>query len=158
MLIAYPHMVNEVDSVIVVTELTLAAARDTIRLLASLRSLCPGAKVILVANKVPPAGVEISRKDFETSIERVIDFVVPLDAKMAVNSAKLGKCFGEAARGSKGGLVLNKLVQMVVSTGDGDDDDGPQGVMIKSSGKSGGSLLGKLGDLSSLIPKKKAKA
>ena len=158
MLIAYPHMVNDVDSVVVVTELTLAAARDTIRLLASLKSLCPGAKVILVANKVPPAGAEISRKDFETSIERAVDFVVPLDGKLAIKSAKLGKSFGEAARGTKGGAVLGKLVQQIVAAGDEDEDEPVQGGAAKPAAKSGASLLGKLGDLGSLLPKKKAKA
>jgi pilus assembly protein CpaE len=158
MLIAYPHMVNDVDSVVVVTELTLAAARDTIRLLASLKSLCPGAKVILVANKVPPTGAEISRKDFETSIERAVDFVVPLDGKLAIKSAKLGKSFGEAARGTKGGAVLAKLVQQIVAAGDDDEDEPAQGGAAKPAAKSGASLLGKLGDLGSLLPKKKAKA
>ena len=61
-----------------VTELTLASARDAIRLLAALKAGCPGARVIIVANKVAPSGSEISRKDFETSIERVIDIMIPL--------------------------------------------------------------------------------
>jgi pilus assembly protein CpaE len=157
MLIAYPHMVNEVDSVVLVTELTLAAARDTIRLLASLKSLCPGARVILVANKVPPTGAEISRKDFETSIERAVDFVVPLDAKLAIKSAKLGKSFGETARGTKPGAALGKLAQMVINVAEEDDEEGASPAS-KPAAKSGGSLLGKLGDIGSLLPKKKEKA
>ena len=113
---------------------------------------------ILVANKAPPTGAEISRKDFETSIERAVDFVVPLDGKLAIKSAKLGKSFGEAARGTKGGAVLAKLVQQIVAAGDDDEDEPAQGGAAKPASKSGASLLGKLGDLGSLLPKKKAKA
>ena len=56
---------------VVVSELTLAATRDTIRILAWLKSNAPQTKVVVVANRVPSGGaLEISRKDFEQSIER----------------------------------------------------------------------------------------
>jgi pilus assembly protein CpaE len=55
-------------------QLTLAATRDTIRVLAWLKSNAPQTKVIMVANQVPSGGgLEISRKDFEDSIERKVD-------------------------------------------------------------------------------------
>jgi pilus assembly protein CpaE len=71
MLIQYPHMVHDAHVAVVVSELTLAATRDTIRILAWLKSNAPQTKVIVVANRVPSGGaLEISRKDFEQSIER----------------------------------------------------------------------------------------
>jgi pilus assembly protein CpaE len=96
MLIAYPHLV-----VVVVTELSLSAARDTIRVLAWLRSNAPQCKTIVVANKMLPSPLEISRKDFETTIERKIDMILPMDPKAAAQSAKLGKTVVDAARSSK---------------------------------------------------------
>ena len=50
MLIQYPHMVHDAHVAVVVSELTLAATRDTIRILAWLKSNAPQTKVIVVAN------------------------------------------------------------------------------------------------------------
>jgi hypothetical protein len=38
---------------------------------------------IIVANKVQPGVAEISKADFEASIERKIDFMMPYDIKAA---------------------------------------------------------------------------
>src|SRR4028119_2304467 len=89
---------------VVVSELTLAATRDTIRILAWLKSNAPQTKVIVVANAVPSGGaLEISRKDFEQSIERQVDIAFPFDSKLAAQSAKLGKPMAEVASGNKAG-------------------------------------------------------
>ncbi len=151
MMITYPHMLQDVDQVVLVTELTLASARDAIRLLAAFKQACPGARVVIVANKVPATGAEISRKDFETSIERGIDIVVPLDLKLAIRSAKLGKCLAEAAKGSKTALPLTKLAQLVLSADEEEDGDDGAGRPARSS-----SLLGKLSAMQTILPKKKA--
>ena len=87
---------------VVVTDLTLAATRDTIRLLAFLKQHAPSATIHLVANKVPPAAQqEVGQKDFEASIERTLDLVIPLDVKSAVTAAKQGKTMPQAAVRSK---------------------------------------------------------
>ena len=84
MLVQHPHLITDVQVAVVVTELTLAAARDTIRILSWLKSNAPQTQVFVVANRVHArAQLEISRKDFEGSIERKIDFVVPFDQKLA---------------------------------------------------------------------------
>jgi pilus assembly protein CpaE len=153
MMITYPHMLQDVESVIVVTELTLASARDTIRLLAALKSTCPGARVILVGNKVP-AAAEISLKDFETSIERSLDIVVPFDSKLAIKAAKLGKCFAEVARGTKLSTPLGKLVQQVLASVD-EDDDLPSRSTSAAAAKT--SLMSRITALPTMI-QKKAKA
>jgi pilus assembly protein CpaE len=147
-----------VQNVVLVTELTLASARDAIRLLAAFKTTCPGARVTLVANKVPANGSEITRKDFETSIEHAIDLVVPLDTKLAVKAAKLGKCLAETARGTKVSAPLNKLVNVVMSAETLDEEDAPSNTPVSKSPEKSSSLLGKLTDLGSLMPKKKVKA
>lgn len=158
MMIAYPHMLSEVQNVVLVTELTLASARDAIRLLAAFKTTCPGARVTLVANKVPASGSEITRKDFETSIEHAVDLVVPLDVKLAVKAAKLGKCLAETARGTKLSAPLNKLVNVVLSAEAIEEEDAPSSSPVAKSSEKSSSLLGKLTDLGSLMPKKKVKA
>ncbi|MET0374096.1 MAG: pilus assembly protein CpaE, partial [Rhizorhabdus sp.] len=56
-----------------------------------------------------------SRKDFENSIEREIDFMLPYDHKQAVNAAKLGKPVAEAGKSSKLGQGLAQLSEKLLS-------------------------------------------
>jgi len=114
MMVQHPHLFHEIQSVVLVVELTLAATRDTIRLLAWLKNNAPQAGVLVVANRVHPSLTEISRKDFENSIERSIDFVLPYDHKHAVNAAKLGKPFAEVAKNSKIGQGLTQLSEKLL--------------------------------------------
>ena len=115
MLIQYPHLVHDAHVAVVVSELTLAATRDTIRILAWLKSNAPQTKVVVVANRVPSGGaLEISRKDFEQSIERQVDIAFPVDGKLAAQAAKLGKPMAEVA-GGKMGAPFNQLSGMVLS-------------------------------------------
>jgi pilus assembly protein CpaE len=115
MLIQYPHLVHDAHVAVVVAELTLAGTRDTIRILAWLKSNAPQTKVVAVANGVPSGGaLEISRKDFEQSIERSVDVVFPFDAKVAAQAAKLGKPMAEVATGKLAG-PFNALSGMVLN-------------------------------------------
>jgi pilus assembly protein CpaE len=129
MLIQHPHLVHDAHVAVVVSELTLASTRDTIRILAWLKSNAPQTKVIVIANNVPSGGaLEISRKDFEQSIERSVDVVLPHDAKVAAQAAKLGKPMAEVA-GSKMTGPFNSLSAMVLSNAaeDGASVDGGSG-------------------------------
>ena len=98
MLINFPQLLNDVNVIVVVSELTLAGARDTIRLLSWLKTNASHAQVVVVANKVQAGVAEISKADFESSIERKIAYTVPYDIKAAANAAKLGQTFCEANR------------------------------------------------------------
>jgi len=149
MVIQHPHLLYDVSTVVVVTEFTLAATRDTIRILSWLKSNAPQAGVIVVANRVPPTGqTEITRKDFETSIERAVDIVVPYDAKLAVQAAKLGKPLIDVAKSTKLGQAIGELTARLVAT------EGKEAEAAAASK----SLLGKLADFKTMIPSKKPKA
>lgn len=151
MLVLHPHLITDVQIAVLVTDLTLAAARDAIRILSWFKSNAPQTQVIVLANRVQPqALLEISRKDFEGSIERKIDFVVPFEQKVAAQAAKLGKPFAEAGKNAKSIGALGDLATRITTiTDSGERDD----VVVKgkAAGK-GGSLLGKL---SAFAPKKK---
>lgn len=148
MLVQHPMLVQDLNSVVLVTEITLAAARDCIRFLAWFKSHAPQASVILVANKVHSTGVpELSRKDFEASIERKIDFVIPYDPKLAAQAAKLGKPLAEAGKTAKLGQALHALANRLISaSSDGEEKGGAEGSK---------SLLGKIGGLKLKLPKPK---
>ena len=150
MLVQHPHLMYEVQTTVLVTEFTLAATRDSIRILSWLKAHAPQSNVIVVVNKVPINGpAEITRKDFESSIERAVDLVIPFDSKLATQAAKLGKTFAEVAKATKAGQTLLDLTNRLVSGVEGDE--------FAAAGR-GKSLLGKLTDLKGLLPAKKAKA
>ena len=105
--------------------------------------------MIVVANGVPSGGaLEISRKDFEQSIERPVDIVFPVDGKLAAQSAKLGKPMAEVATG-KMAAPFNTLASMVLSHAT------EEGVSSDSKPIGAKSLVD---NLKSMLAKPKAKA
>ncbi|AEG49058.1 Flp pilus assembly protein ATPase CpaE [Sphingobium chlorophenolicum L-1] len=151
MLIQHPHLMSDVNVAVVVTELTLAAARDSIRILSWLKTNAPQSRVLVVANRVHPGSPEISRKDFEQSIERKVDILIPFDLKVASQAAKLGKTLAEAAKGSKVGAACTTLLDSVLGAAE-ESGDAASGT---SSSRKGDSLLGKITDLKSMIPSRR---
>jgi pilus assembly protein CpaE len=154
MLVQHAHLITEVQIAVIVTELTLAAARDTIRLLSWMKSNAPQTTVMVVANRLHAGGqLEINRKDFEGSIERKLDYVVTFDQKLAAQAAKLGKPLAEAGKNSKTVAPIVALATEIASTVDDGvaDDEG-------AKPRKGISLIGKFGDLKGMIPKRAAKA
>jgi pilus assembly protein CpaE len=147
MLINFPQLLNDVNVVVIVTELTLASARDTIRLLSWLKTNAAHAQAIVVANKVQPGVGEISKADFESSIERKIGFTVAYDVKAAANAAKLGQTFCEANRASKSSAAIRDIAKVVMGASDV--------VADAAVGPAKKSLLGKI-DLKSMLSKKPA--
>lgn len=143
MLINFPHLLQEVQVVTLVTELTLASARDTIRILSWLKSNAPAAHPLVVCNKMQTGAAEISKADFEASIERKINFQIPFDQKAAANAAKLGQTFIEANKSSKTVNPIREIANMIVGVG----EDG--GASIEEAGKKS-SVLGGF-DLKSLL-------
>ncbi|BBE32772.1 AAA family ATPase [Sphingosinicella microcystinivorans] len=111
--VQHPHLLSDVNHVVVVTEQTLASTRDAIRLLGFLKANAPHARVTMVANRVgtnPPP--EVARKDFEASIERKLDIVIPLDVKQAVGAAKQGRALSAVATGKVGSALQALAVQL----------------------------------------------
>lgn len=121
MMIQQPVLVSSAQTIILVTEFTLAAARDTIRLLAWLKTHAPQSTVLTVANRVQPAAQsEIAQSDFEGSIERPVDFSIPYDPKLVVQAAKLGKPIAELGRTSRTIVPLLELSQRICASAEGE--------------------------------------
>ena len=148
MLVQYPHLLADVQIAVVVAEITLAGARDMIRILSWLKSNAPQTSIVVVANRVG-AGVtpELSQKDFESSIERKIDIVIPLDSKVASQAAKLGKTTAEVGKATKLGQSLTTLAAQMLAIVDESEAAGP-------TGKAGKSLMSKIGNFKSFLPRK----
>jgi pilus assembly protein CpaE len=145
MLINFPQLLANMQVVVVVTELTLGGARDGIRILSWLKSNAPHAKVLVIANKVASGVGEISRSDFETSIERKLNFSIPHDFKAAANAAKLGQTFVGANRTSKTVQQLRAVADAIIAS-DGEPEAASTGKATKGLGKGGGKGGGKAAD------------
>ncbi|MBS0482736.1 MAG: pilus assembly protein CpaE [Proteobacteria bacterium] len=145
MLINFPHLLADVNVVLLVTEMTLAGARDAIRILSWLKTNAAHVQPIVVANRVQAGIAEISKADFEASIERKIGFSIPYDIKAATNAAKLGQTFADANRSSKAGSVIRDIAKAVMGVSDGE--------VVDHAIKAKTSLLGKF-DLKALMAKK----
>jgi len=156
MLVQHPHLMQDVQATLIVTELTLASARDVIRILSWLKANAPQTSVLVVANRVAGTGpVEISRKDFESSIERKVDCVLGADTKVVTQAAKLGKTVAEVGKGTKLGGALSDIVGRLCATA----EETGTATDSKDAKRGPTSLLGKLGGLTAMMPKKaKAKA
>ncbi len=120
MLINFPHLLADVNLVLLTCELTLASARDTIRILSWLKTNAAHAHPMIVVNKAQPGVAEISKSDFEASIERKIDFMIPYDVKAASNAAKLGQVFVEANKSSKATGAIKQLAERIMGASEED--------------------------------------
>jgi len=151
MLVQHPHLVQDTHVAVLVVELTLAATRDAIRILAWLKANAPQARVVVVANKVQPASLqEVSKKDFEGSIERKIDVEIPFDLKSAAQAAKLGQPLAQVAGSGKLAQPLMQILDLTVSAVDTAAET--------EAAPASASLLGKLGGFKSLLAKKPKEA
>ena len=151
MMVQYPHLLGDVHVVIVVVEFTLSGTRDAIRILSWLKADAPQARVVVVANRFQTAIQEVSRKDFEHSIERKVDVVMPFDPKTAAQAAKLGQPLAKVTKAAKLSQPLNQLLALTVEQAGAEGAEEP-----RASG--GGSLLGKLGNFKALVAKKPKEA
>jgi len=147
-LVQFPHLLNEVHVVVLTVEFTLAATRDTIRILSWLKANAPQARVIIAANKVQQSAQEVSRKDFESSIERKVDAILPFDPKCAAQAAKLGQPLAKVAKSSKLAQALNGLLKQTLEVAGSED-----AAAGEEKAKDTNSLFSKLG-LSALTKKK----
>lgn len=146
----FPQVLTDLNTVVLVTELTLASARDAIRILSWLKTNAPAAQTIVVANKVLSGGGEISQSDFAAAIERPIDYAVGYDHKAALQAAKLGQSFAEANRHNSVVAPLLAIADQLAGTRL--DADETRDLSVKSS-----SLLGRF-DLKAMLSRRRGPA
>ncbi|MGO8918099.1 MAG: CpaE family protein [Stellaceae bacterium] len=115
------------DAAIVVTDLSLSALRDTVRLSELAKALESRAKPLLVANQVGAEHRgEIGRAEFERGVGGALDYAVPFDVKALVASSHSGKALPDAAQGSKAAAELRKLAARLA----GREEEKPRGGLL----------------------------
>jgi pilus assembly protein CpaE len=80
------------DSFVIMVEMSVASAHNTLRLLEMMNATQQGKKVTIAANKVGlSAGGALTRESFEKIIDRKIDYIMPLDENLALAAANIGQ-------------------------------------------------------------------
>jgi pilus assembly protein CpaE len=86
------YVVQNATNLVLVTDLSLAGMRDTLRQLSLLPTSNAACQVTIVANRVGEyRDGEIARKEFEAAIGRPIDFLVPFDARSVATATNVGR-------------------------------------------------------------------
>ena len=115
----HSDILTAATDVLLVTDHTLGAARDCIRLMAHLKQAAPSATVHVVASKVTTGQNEVEEKDFSASIEAPIKAAIPFDVKSALIAARKGSVVIEAAPGSRMAQALKSLARAFDDTDNG---------------------------------------
>lgn len=115
----HPFLLGESTDILLVTDLSLAATRDCMRLLAFIKETAGQAQVRVVANRAQGGGTnEVEQKDFEASIERKVDWLLPEDMKSVVAAAKRAKPVVQSAPASKLVTGLKSMAEALVGPAD----------------------------------------
>lgn len=90
--LAVPSILVAADTVLVVTDLTLAGMRDGLRMMDFIKAEKADADVRLVVNRSGQTKkAEMSAADFERSVETRVALTLPFDPVAAAKSARLGR-------------------------------------------------------------------
>jgi pilus assembly protein CpaE len=115
------------DSTVVVTDLSLSALRDSVRLVDLAQKLEARNKPLVIANQVgADHRGEIGRAEFEKGLNGGLDHTVPFDPKAMMAAAHSGKAVPAAATSSKAAIEMRKLAARLA----GREDDKPRGGLL----------------------------
>ena len=93
---ATQYVAQAATNLVLVSDLSLAGMRDTLRQLALLPVANAACQITVVANRAGEyRDGEIARKEFEAAIGRAIDFVIPFDAKAVAAATNIGRPVAE---------------------------------------------------------------
>lgn len=122
MLGAHSDMLSAAKDIVLVTDYSLTAARDCIRLIAHIKQVSPAASIHVVASKTTATPQEVEQKDFENSIEQTITATIPYDTKTSMAAAQQSKLVVDNAASSKLSTAYKEVLAAIVA----DDEDADQ--------------------------------
>ena len=107
---AQKRLLTSANEIVLVTELSLAGIRDTLRFRNALKSLeCVG-RVTVVASRTGMGRTgQVDAAAFEKGAQAKVDFFIPDDAKAVTQAANLGKALAAVAKQSSAAKVLQDL-------------------------------------------------
>ncbi|HXP32187.1 MAG TPA: AAA family ATPase [Stellaceae bacterium] len=104
------RVVTLASTICIITDLSLAAARDTIRLIELAKGMSPGARRLIIGNHVGANHRgEVSKADFERAVATPLDHVIPFDATVALATSSTGAALPAAMRTSKAAAAIRAI-------------------------------------------------
>ncbi len=119
----HSDLIAAAKDVVLVTDYSLTAARDCIRLMAHIKQIAPNASVHVVASKTNANQQEVDQKDFENSIEHTTDVCVPFDSKTLMGAAQQSKLVVDGAGTSKLATAYREVLSTITAV----DEDAAAG-------------------------------
>lgn len=102
------------DTVILVSDQTLAGIRDINRITQAMTTLQTKGRILKVVSRVgPERAAQVSKADFERGLNEPVDYVVPEDSKTLTICANAGKAIGEVTKKAPIYKVLYELAANV---------------------------------------------
>lgn len=120
----HSDLLSAAKDIVLVTDYSLTAARDCIRLLSHIKQVAPNASVHVVASKTSAQQQEVEQKDFENSIEHATDVVVPNDAKTLLAASQRSKLVVDDAATSKLAAAYKDVLTAISAVDEDAEADG----------------------------------
>jgi len=111
------QVLNEATHVILVTELSLPALRDSIRLLGIVQEAAPKTPITVVANRCKGGQQAMGQGEFQKALGRKIDLTIIDEAKLFNDAANTGKPVVNQAGRSKAAKSLRSVAGIIASDG-----------------------------------------
>lgn len=131
------QVLNQATRVILVTELSLPALRDSIRLLGIIEEAAPKTPITVIANRCKGGQQAMSEGEFQKALGRKIDLMITDESKAFNDAANTGKPVVNHAGRSKAAKSLRSIADTMVS--DSPDSQSKPDAKSKSWLKLGGS-------------------
>ena len=109
------QVLNEATQVILVTELSLPALRDSIRLLGIIEEAAPKTPITVVANRCKGGQQAMGQNEFQKALGRKVDLMIADESKVFNDAANTGKPVVNQAGRSKAAKSLRSIADTVVS-------------------------------------------
>lgn len=98
------------DTVILISDQSLAGIRDINRITQAMTSLQTKGRILKIVSRVgSERAAQVSKADFERGLNEKVDYVVPEEPKTLTICANAGKAIGEVAAKSSIAKVLREL-------------------------------------------------
>lgn len=129
---AQKRLLTSAHEIVLVTELTLAGIRDTLRFKNALKNLeCSGTITVVGSRASAAKSSQIDAAAFEKGAQIKIDLFVPEDAKSMTAAANSGKSIASVAPNSLATKALQSLAEKLMGSG---KSSKPVGLMSKLFG------------------------
>ncbi len=123
----HPDILTAATDIVIVTDLSLLAARDCIRLKAFIKNHAPAINLHIVVNKFGAVTAEVREKDFENSIEQTFDAKIQFDTKAALLASEKGVVASECASSSKLTAGMKAVDSILTTNTDATADSAQKG-------------------------------